>query len=322
MFDIGLFLHLARVFGVIPFSSVEKNKISVSKWTLRSSFLVQSAMVVLYMIYSYERYLPAYSLSGEVRLTVTNAIGFVVFFIDHVNVWNIVFMSQKLPSLLNTMSKNFHFFDEHTPEINRRRSKIRACLFTVQTAAVIVVKTGLLFYHFDHFKLSFNIGARFIYGMILVLEQLISLLTLELFSRYKLVNQKLRRLKGQTNLIDVRLLHDLYKALIENSSILAQSCGRFFLLDLSQMFMLIINGFLNLFLVCLPPQSNNAPYCVSRILFALDCLWRFCFITRNCGILHLEVRSYRICDLCYFLYVLKMRGHHQLKYLKNTITNP
>jgi len=293
MFNIIPLLHLSRIFGVVPFSSVENYNISVTKWTLRLSLLVQSLVEICYLIYCYQRYVHNYSSSGDdVRLTVASASAIVNILFDHLNVCSLIYVSQKLPTLLNVLLKNFSFLDEHLVEINWRWSKFRVYLITVQTAMFIVVKNGLLLYHYDHLKLSFNIGARFIYGMILVLEQLISILCLELLDRFKLINQKIRHLKGNTNLEDLRLIHDLYKALFKNHCLVAQSFGYFLFFDLSQMLMLMLYGFLTIFLVNLPRQNSEEDKLALfvSVIFTLDCLRRFCFITRNCGRLQLEVR--------------------------------
>jgi len=293
MLDIAPFFHLARIFGVIPFSRVNKYNISVSKCSLRLALFIQSLMALAYMTYSYQLYIEVLILFGsnDVRLTVTSVSGSVNYIIDQFNIWSIVFISQKLPALLTVILGNFAFTDRNLTRINWRWSKIRVRLLTFVTAAIIVVKNGLLIYQFDHLKLSVNIGARYIYGMILVLEQLISLLNLELNARFKAFHQEIKDKNGHNDLKDLRLLHDVYKALFENQSLIAQSFGKFLLFDLSQMFILIINGFLNVFLVCLSMKNGevNSDFCVPAI-FTFDCVWRFCFIARNCGSLQIEVR--------------------------------
>lgn len=208
--------------------------------------------------------------------------------IDYASLIVMVLMSQKIYKLINVLLKNFHALDEQLSA----SPKSKAGLLVVLTASVYVTKIYYLVSRYDNFRISFNVGARFSYGMTIVTEQLISLMCMEIKSRYKILHLHLKSRNGCCSLGEVRALHS---ALIFTPVPFPSrnACVRKFLLaDISQMVMLITSGILNVFLVCLIPkegeEQKSIGWCAVNGMFAADCTWRLCFLVHNCGALQSE----------------------------------
>lgn len=293
------FLYLARLFGIVPFLKIEKSKLVATKWTLRTSLFVQSVMAMLYLIHILRQDKIKYLLynkqrsfnsndADDVRYTFTCIITTANFSADLINIFLIILLSQKTHKLINTLLQKFLTLDK---EISHH-SKSKAGFFVILTASVYIAKTYFLFSRYDHFRISVNIGARFIYGMILTTEQLISLTCMEINSRYNKLHSLLKTMTGCCSLEEVRALHTSYYSLREAHSLFAWHVRKFLLTDISQMLMLIMNGILSVFVICLVTnegeEQKSFGWCASNGIFAADCIWRMCFLVRNCSALQTE----------------------------------
>lgn len=317
------YLYLARMFGIVSFLRVENHKLTVPKWTLRLSLLVQSFMVTLYVIFAFQHEQVVYlfnSISSkgvaDERFMFTSLTIVFNFAIDFCNIFIIVFNSQSNHKLANVLLKHFADIDKQLPSARRLRWN-SDILMTIFTASVFIARVFFIFSQFDKFKVSFNIGigTRFIYGMTCVAEQLNSLMCMEIKSRYKKFHLllKMQAGGGDSSYKEVRALSSLFYSLRDGHMHLARHVRAFLLLDIAQLVLLVIHGILSVFLVCLVPKESDeqklAAWCVSNgTTIATDCLWRVCFLVFNCGALQNEVRSqdtgHLFCLYFYSLYSL------------------
>jgi hypothetical protein len=288
------FLYLARLFGIVPFLRMEKNKLVATKWTLRISLIVQSFMVILYLGYilNHEKikHLMFHSSdSKDVPYLFTCIITTFSYSVDMVNVILIVLFSQKTHKLFNTLLRKFGTIDE---KIFTRCPKSKSVYFAILATSVFISKTIFLFSRYDNFRISVNVGARYIYGMILFTELLISLTCLEIKSRYTKLHSILKTSAGNCNLQEVRALHTIYSSLRDGHSLFATHVSKFLLTDISQMLMLIMNGILSVFVNCLVTkeggEQKSFSWCTTHGILAADCTWRMCFLIHSCGALQIE----------------------------------
>jgi hypothetical protein len=165
---------------------------------------------------------------------------------------------------------------------------------TIFTATIYVARVAFFFSQFDKYTISFNIGVRFVYGMTFVTEQWISLMCMQIKSRYQKFHSMLRQQAGDSTYEEVRALGSLFDSLRDGHTHLVRHVCTFLLLDISQLFILVLNGILSFFLVCMVPnegdEQKSAGWCASNGLIAIDCLWRVGFLVHNCGALQNEVR--------------------------------
>jgi hypothetical protein len=184
-------------------------------------------------------------------------------------------------------------------KMSPRRPKSKSAIFVILAASVYIPKTYFLFSRYDHFRISFNVGARYIYGMIFITELLISLTCMEIKSRYTELHLLLKTRTGNCNLEEVRALHTTYSSLRDGHSLFAWHVGKFLLTDISQMVMLIMNGILSVFVNCLITKEGGElksfSWCTTHGIFATDCIWRMCFLVLSCGALQTEA-----CRILYF----------------------
>jgi hypothetical protein len=293
------FLYLARIFGIVPFLRVKNHQLLVPKWTLRLSLLVQSFMVTLYIIYAFQHEQIVYLFSSifsksaaDERLMFTSLTITINFLVDFGNICLIVLNSQRNPKLANVLLKKFIAIDEQSPGTSHSD-----VLMTIFTASIYVARVAFIFSQFDKYTISFNIGVRFVYGMTFVVEQWNSLMCMEIKSRYQKFHSKLKQQAGggDSTYEEVRSLSCLFNSLRDGHTHLVRHVCKFLLLDISQLFMLVLNGILSVFLVCMVPkegdEQKSAGWCASNGLFAIDCLWRVGFLVQNCGALQNEVRD-------------------------------
>jgi hypothetical protein len=291
------FLYVARCFGIVPFLKIENKKLVVTNWTLRISLFVQSSMAIMYFIYVLHQDKMRYLLfnkrrrsfnpndANDVRYMFTCIVTAVSFAADIINIFHIVLVSQKSHKLINLLLQKFLTIDKTISPI----PKSKDVFFIVLTTSVFVAKTIFLFSRYDRFQISFNIGARFIYGMTLVTEQLISLTCVDMKSRYGKLHSLLKTRAGCCDLEEVRALHSTYSSLREAHSLFAGHVRKFLLSNISQMVLLIVNGILSVFVICLiSKQQKSLSWCASNGIFATDCIWRLCFLVYNCGALQTE----------------------------------
>jgi hypothetical protein len=288
------FFYLARLFGIVPFLRIEKNKLVATKWTLRISFIINSFMAVLYLVYILNnekiQYLMFRSSDlNDVPYMFACIISAFSYSVDMVNVGLIVLLSQKTHKLFNSLLQNFETMDE---KMFPRRPKSKSSFFVILAASVYIAKTYFLVSRYDNFRISFNVGARYIYGMILVTELLISLTCLEIKSRYAKLHSRLKTSTGNCNLEEVRALHTIYSSLRDGHSLFSWHVRKFLLTDISQMVMLIMNGILSVFVNCLVTkeegEQKSFSWCTTHGIFATDCTWRMCFLMYSCGALQRE----------------------------------
>jgi hypothetical protein len=291
------YLYMARLFGIVPFLKIEENKLVATNWASKTSLFVQSFMAVLYLVYILNeekiKYLmfDKYSNSNDaddVRYMFTCIVFALHFAGDLINICIIVLMSQKTLKLFNTLLHKFSTIDENISPC----PKSKAGFFVILAASVFIAKTYYLFSRYDHFRISFNIGVRFTYGMNLVTELLISLTCMEIKSRYTKLHSLLKTSTGNCNLEEVRALHTAYSSLRDGHALFAWHVGKFLLTDISQMVMLITNGILSVYVICLTKEGGeqkSVTWCASNGIFATDCIWRMCFLVYNCGALQTEV---------------------------------
>jgi hypothetical protein len=297
------FLHLARIFGVVPFQRVENRKLKVPKSALRLSLMVQSFMVTLYIIYAFQHeqivYLFSSKSSGgtaDERLIFTSLTIVTNVIIDILNLSVIIHLSQRNHKLANVLLKRFADVDDNKLFDAGQPQWKKDVLLAIFTSLIYIARVSFVFSQYDKYKVSFNIGVRFAYGMTLVTEQLISLMCLEMKSRYKKLHSLLILKVGCISYKEVHTLSSMLISLRDAHCLLMQHVRKFLLLDISQLVLLVTTGILNIFLCCLVPsegeEQKSASWCATNGVFAADCLWRVCFLVRNCGALKNEVRIY------------------------------
>lgn len=294
-----VFIHLARIFGVVPFLRVENRKLIVPKIALRLSLLVQSFMVTLYIIYALQHEQIVYLFNrkssegnADERLMFTSLTIVFNFFIDILNLLVIIHLSQNNHKLANVLLKHFAAIDaDQLFNAGQTISWKRDVLMTIFTASIYVARVSFIFSQFDKYKISFNIGVRFAYGMTLVSEQLISLICLEIKSRYEKLHSLLKLKVGCLNYKEARALSSLFISLRDAHFRLIRHVPKFLLFDILQLVLLVTTGVLSVLLNCLvAEEQKSTAWCATNALFAADCLWRVCFLVRNFGALQSEVR--------------------------------
>jgi hypothetical protein len=288
------FLYLARLFGIVPFLRMEKNKLVATKWTLGISLVVQSFMVILYLVYILNHEKIKYLLSrssdsNDIPYLFTCIITAFSYLVDIVNVSLLVLFSQKTHKLFNTLLQKFATTDE---KIFTHCLKSKSVFFVILASSVYISKTYFLVSRYDNFRISVNVGARYIYGMILFTELLISLTCMEIKSRYTKLHSILKTSAGNCNLEEVRALHTIYSSLRDGHSLFALHVSKFLLTDITQIVMLIMNGILSVFVNCLVTkeggEQKSFSWCTTHGILATDCTWRMCFLIHSCGALQIE----------------------------------
>jgi len=283
------FFYLARIFGVLPFSNIDTNHLTVTKCARLLSFLVQSFFGVIFLIY-FINYYHQQPIAKEMRAMITSATVTINFILDQFNVWSIITLSQKLPRVVNGILRNFSFADKILEQSDTTWRKIRLLFFTAFTVTIIITKGTFLFITVDDNSFTVSASARYIYAMILVSEMLVSFLCLEIKSRVQILNKELK--SSQVNFKEIKALHHVFQALNENHFSLSVCTRKFLLFDLSQMLTLVVFRALYLFVSCNGDQDNEGKriiLCIKDLVYMTDCIWRFCMLTRSCGTLQNEV---------------------------------
>jgi len=299
------FLYLARLFGVVPFLKIEKQQLVATKWTLRTSLFFQSSMVTSYLVYLLNQEKIKYLMFGSFNSNDADDVPYLFtcivtafnYAVDLISLTVIVLMSQKTHKVLNVLLQKFAIIDHkfsHHP-------KSKAGFFAILALSVYIARTYYVFSRYDRFQISFNVGSRFIYGMTLFTEMLISLTCMEIKSRYAKLHSLLKTSNGNCNLEEVRALHTIYSSLRDGHSLFAWHVRKVLLTDISQMVMLIVNGILSVYVICLNKEDREQSigWCASNGIFAADCIWRICFLVHNCGALQTEA-----CPIFSFSYFL------------------
>ncbi|CAB3381738.1 Hypothetical predicted protein [Cloeon dipterum] len=120
------FLHLCRIFGVIPFSKISKTKILTTKWTRVYAFVMQGVAAVLYYFSAtlairvqytgQQLYGPNFDMQ-QLWTFVTAAVNFLI---DVANTISIIIMSQKTPATIELVLEGLHLADD---VLHRAKSK-------------------------------------------------------------------------------------------------------------------------------------------------------------------------------------------------------
>jgi hypothetical protein len=232
--------------------------------------------------------------AADERLMFTSLTILTNIIVDILNLVVIIQLSQRNHKIVNILQK--HFVEIDDTYAGQPPKWKRAALMTIFTALIYIARVSFVFSQFDKYQISFNVGVRFAYGMTFFTEQLISLMCLEMKARYENVHLLLKLKVGCINYKEVRALGSSLISLRDAHCLLIRHVRTFLLSDISQLVLLVTTGILNIFLCCLVPsegeEQKSASWCATNVVFATDCLWRVCFLVRNCGALQNEVRRY------------------------------
>jgi hypothetical protein len=293
------FLHLARVFGVLPFSSVKAEKLIVSKTSRLISLSVLSVMEIFFLLHFCTKFMRMLSLNefhdANMRDTIQSATFIINYLLDQFNVCAIIELTWKLPGVVNAVLRGNFLFDKTflLPDLGWRYKRLY--LFLCVTLFALVTKSTLLIILVDYNSWITCLTARYIYSVTLITEQLMSLMCLEMRSRLVCLNKKLKVLRSTINsdLSEIQSIQNAYRALLESQNLLSQCFTKFLLFDLSQMLFQIIGRIIDTFgsYVSMEAQDTNGIHylLLKNSVYILDCMWRFFAICWYCDALQSEV---------------------------------
>ncbi|CAB3377564.1 Hypothetical predicted protein [Cloeon dipterum] len=248
--------------------------------------LLQVFIEIVYIFHSVNQFNVQYE-SHNFRMTVTAAFAMVNYFIDHLNVLSLIQLSQKIPKCIIFMIENFKFADK---KLNFQFRDMWG-IYALVTSSIMLAKIAFMIFGAANPRLPLSLSSRFVYCMMFVTEQLVSYVCLETKKRLVLLNELLRSDVEEKNFVRLTNLRAIFAALTDSQSALARLTQRFLLFDLSQAFMLVIVGAMNIYNHCAVADDPtiNATWCMTSAVFGLDCAWRICFLAASCGCLQIEV---------------------------------
>ncbi|CAB3381741.1 Hypothetical predicted protein [Cloeon dipterum] len=224
----------------------------------------------------------------DVRLIITAASSITNFALDFLNIIAIIYMSQKMPSTMRKVLKILRLVDQ---TLATNSSNPRAHFFIALALSAIVFRYSLSLSVVNSAAwFYYLIGARVVYCSYIFSELLVCLVCTELRVRLETLNGKIRTLQEHCK-GEISKLSDAFYAITKIQKDLAYSVRFFLLFDLSQLFMLILSGFLNTSLRCSNFSNGKMTmnWCVYTLCVAMDGTWRFSAIAASCGKLQSEV---------------------------------
>lgn len=290
------FIHLARIIGILPFSSVKAEKLTVTKISRLISLFALSVWELIYLWYFCKAFNGFISFNEihetNMRDTIKSATFILNFLLDQFNVCAIIEFTWKLPGVVNTVLRSNFRLDE-TLRLPRLRRWNKSYFFLCVTIFALVTKATLLIILVNYDSWIICLTTRYIYSVILISEQLLSLMCLEMRSRLDCVNKKLFLLRSIENLDlrEIKSFQDAYRALLESQNFLSQSVKKFLLFDLSQMLFQIISRIVDTlgYYVTLEARDTFNINLLKNSVYVIDCIWRYFTICWCCGALQSEV---------------------------------
>ncbi|CAB3381742.1 Hypothetical predicted protein [Cloeon dipterum] len=194
-----------------------------------------------------------------------------------------------MPSTMRKVLKILRLVDQ---TLATNSSNPRANFFIALALSALVFRYSLSLSVVNPAWFYYLIGARVVYCTNVFSELLVCLVCTELRVRLETLNGKIRTLQDHCK-GEIKKLSDAFYAITKIQKDLAYSVRFFLLFDLSQLFMLILSGFLNTCLRCSNFSNGKMTmnWCVYTLGMAMDGTWRFSAIAASCGRLQSEAEK-------------------------------
>jgi hypothetical protein len=284
------FLYLVRIFGVLPFSRFKSNRLYVTKFSRVFFFCLQAFFSCFFLLYTITRGISVYAVitsKAEIGSKITSATSYFNLILDIFNCLAVIQLSSLLPRAVDLILRNNEFADGQLEVTDYFWIKFRSFFFPVFASVMLTAKISFLFIVIDRANIfNLSVVCRFIFGMNLVSELLISYLALELRSRFIVLNLRLKQLINADDLNTFESMHRVFVAVNESHYQFAKCIKRFLLTNNSQLLSMIVFRTLNLYFHC---EGEGTILCLATAVYAADSSWRFCFVSTCCGLLQNEV---------------------------------
>jgi hypothetical protein len=281
-----VFLRVASIFGVLPCSKGGLSKTSISSGAI---LVIQIIAYLFYIVYFCQTFKQFYDTGflEPTRTRIAKVTALVNYSIDIFNVCAIIAFSRRVPQLTQTFLRICARGDKILQFNDSPWTSVRMYFFTLFTAAEAIAKNSFLIFSMN----SNSLSARYVSVLIVFCEQYISYVSLEIKSRLKHLNAKLKTRNAPTQK-DVESLLSIFRELTGFQTRLAKYVSKILLFDLAQLLMLIIFRSLNAIWSCVFTEvgsTRGISWCVTNLVFTCDGLWRFSMIAWSCGSVQAEV---------------------------------
>jgi hypothetical protein len=159
-------------------------------------------------------------------------------------------------------------------------------------------------YALDDMRFATRIGPRIASGIYFATEYLLSILCIEIKYRCKIINSRVKHTSLASSIKIVRFVR-AFEVLSNAQNVLNNNFQLFVLLNLSQLFLLVVFGCLGILVPCVAGLTspfggiNNVSRCFSFTVVLVDGIIRFVLLIWVCSSISVEVSTSHLCT--YFL---------------------